>query len=158
MGGATALGHPDVDGLILDDFWSHDRPSEIDHHSIQDMGLGPAEAAAIEAGYDRAMSWLSNYIAGHGKFLAGGRDCAYGGDSMSDASPSSCVAKLTSMCSASAPVAGQWYAVNYNYVPAPAYGVAPKNAALDVAYFLLTRAPLAWIGGGTMFGWHMSHW
>lgn len=44
------------------------------------------------------------------------------------------------MCAAGAPVAGQWYAVNYNYIPAPAYGVAARNAALDVAYFLLTRA------------------
>lgn len=32
------------------------------------------------------------------------------------------------------------------------------NSALDVAYFLLTRAPFAWIGGGPMLGWHMSHW
>jgi hypothetical protein len=39
MGGATGLGHPDVDGLILDDFWRGGRPSEIDSHSLEDMGL-----------------------------------------------------------------------------------------------------------------------
>ena len=25
-------------------------------------------------------------------------------------------------------------------------------------YFLLSRAQYAWIGGGTLQGWHMSHW
>ena len=158
MGGATGLGHPDVDGLILDDFWSNGVPSEIDSHAVQDMGLAPADTAAIEAAYGGAMVKLGEYIADHDKMLAGGRDCAYGGDFMSDKSPATCLQKLTSMCDGHGHNAGQWYGVNYNYIPAPAYGVAAQNAPLDVAYFLLTRAPLAWIGGGGMFGWRMSHW
>ena len=50
MGGPTALGHPDVDGLILDDSWGA-KPSEIDAHSLEDMGLSAAEAEDIGAAY-----------------------------------------------------------------------------------------------------------
>ena len=35
MGGPTALGHPDVDGLILDDYWGGSSPSEIDPHAVR---------------------------------------------------------------------------------------------------------------------------
>lgn len=157
MGGATALGHPSVDGLILDDFWSNDYPSEIDSHVIEDMGLSSADAARMQAAYTTAMQRLLTYIATRNKFLAGGRDCGYNGDSMSYESTATCVTKLTQMCAASA-VQGQWYVVNYEYIMPPAYGVRATNAKLDVAYFLLTRAPFAWIAGGTMLGWHMSHW
>jgi len=49
-------------------------------------------------------------------------------------------------------------AVDYNYIQPPAFGIEAPNAMLDVAYFLLTRGPWAWIAGGPMLGWHMSHW
>ena len=95
------------------------------------------------------MKQLYTFIQSSSKFLAGGRDCGYGGDSMSAQSAGGCKAKLESMCSPS-PVFGQWYTVNYNYIPAPHYGVEAPNALLDVAYFLLSRAPYAWIAGGSM--------
>ena len=76
---------------------------------------------------------------------------------MSTQSTASCKVKLASMCGA-IPRPGEWYAVNYAYIPPPAYGVKATNSELDVAYFLLTRAPFAWIAGGPMLGWHMSHW
>jgi hypothetical protein len=157
MGGATALGHPDVDGLILDDHWSAGGPSEIDSHCKEDTGLTAADVSAIMSAYSGAMAQLFQSIAHKGKFLAGGRDQAYSGDKMSTSNSHACLAKLSSMCS-STPSFGQWYAVDYTYMPSPDYGIAPTNARLDVAYFLLTRAPFAWIGGGPMFGWHMSHW
>ena len=156
MGGPTALGHPDVDGLILDDYWSSS-PSEIDSHSIEDMGLSPAEAGAVHSAYTVALSKLLAYIETQNKSLPGGRPMAYGGDMMSTQSTASCKVKLASMCGA-IPRPGEWYAVNYAYIPPPAYGVKATNSELDVAYFLLTRAPFAWIAGGPMLGWHMSHW
>ncbi len=48
--------------------------------------------------------------------------------------------------------------MNYEYAPPPTYGLRAPNVLLDVAYFLLTRGPWAWVAGGPMLGWHMSHW
>lgn len=76
---------------------------------------------------------------------------------MSGQGSSSCKAKMEGMCTSPGDF-GRWYAVNYDYILAPAYGIKAANSALDVAYFLATRAPHAWIAGGTMLGWHMSHW
>ena len=159
MGGPTALGHPAVDGLILDDYWSASGPSEIDAHALADMGMGAGEAAAVYAAFEAAQAKLFAYIAARGKSLPGGRAMAYNGDSMSTQTSDSCKVKLAAMCTAGPQqVFGRWYTVNYNYIPPPAYGVAAPDAALDVAYFLLTRAPFAWLGSGPMLGWHMSHW
>ena len=97
MGGPTALGHPDVDGLILDDYWSGG-PSEIDSHSLLDMGLSPAEAGAVRNAYGVALNKLLAYIPAQNKSLPGGRPMAYGGDMMSTQDPPSCKAKLDSMC------------------------------------------------------------
>jgi hypothetical protein len=145
-----------VDGLILDDFWGSS-PSEIDSHSIEDMGLSAAEAGAVRAAYGVTLSKLRAYISAQNKSLPGGRPMAYGGDMMSTHSAPSCKAKLASMCGA-IPRPGEWYAVNFGWVPPPRYGVKAVNSELDVAYFLLTRAPFAWIAGGPMLGWRMSHW
>ena len=141
MGGPTALGHEDVDGLILDDLWGAG-PSEIDSHSIEDMGLSAAEAQAVRAAYETTLHKLLAYIAAQGKSLPGGHRMAYGGDMMSTHSTASCKSKLEQMCGAT-PVQGQWYAVDYAYVPPPAYGVKATDATLDVAYFLLTRVRLS---------------
>lgn len=157
MAGATALAHKDVDGLITDDFWRSGHPSEIDTHSIADMGLSTAEVNAIEEGYNAAWERLERYISDNDFFLAGGRNCAYNGDSLSAETVSTCQAKLKHMCQ-QPPIHGQWYSMRYHYIPAPAYGVAADNAMLDLSFFLLTRGPHAWIGAGTMLGWHMSHW
>ena len=155
MGGALALGHPDVDGLILDDYWGGEGPSEIDSHMLQDMALSPQDVADQAAGWQAAQDRLYALAAGRGKFIS---DMGYSGDSLSRASPAQCASRLSAMCSNNMPSFGSWYTVQYDYVQPPAYGIRAPNAALDVAYFLLTRGPWAWIAGGPMLGWHMSHW
>ena len=138
------------------DYWAAG-PSEIDAHSLQDMGLSAADAQAVRSAYARTLSKLLAYIAAQNKSLPGGRPMAYGGEMMSTQSSASCDSKLASMCGAT-PHLGQWYAVQYLEIDPPQYGVKPVNSKLDVAYFLLTRAPFAWIAGGQMLGWKMSHW
>ena len=122
------------------------------------MGLSAAEAGALQAAWSGAESKLLAYIRAQNKSLPAGRPCAYGGaDMMSTQSTASCKAKLASMCG-DVPRPGQWYAVQYEEIPPPAYGVKAVNSELDVAHFLLTRGPFAWIAGGQMLGWRDSHW
>lgn len=155
MGGGMGLDHPAVDGLLLDDYWSDSGPSEIDSHMLADMGMTRQAAADMTAAWSGAMMRLRALAAQRGKFLS---NMGYGGDSMSRADAAQCTARLRSMCSSTAPAFGHWFVVNYAYVQPPAYGIEATNALLDVAYFLLTRGPWAWIAGGPMLGWHMSHW
>ena len=153
MGGGLALDHPSVDGLLLDDYWTAGGPSEIDSHMLLDMGMGEAEAAAMTASWRAALARLYALAAGRGKFIS---NMGYSGDSLSRANSAQCAARLSAMCSVGVPEFGSWYVVNYDYVQPPLFGIAAPNALLDVAYFLLTRGPWAWIAGGPMLGWHMA--
>ena len=47
VGGAAGLGSPDIDGLFLDDGWGSGGPSEVDSHSVADMGLTSAQLIDI---------------------------------------------------------------------------------------------------------------
>ena len=156
MGGENGLDHAAVDGLLLDDYWDASRgPSEIDSHMLEDMGLDAPATAAMAGAWSAAMARLFALAAQRGKFIS---NMGYSGDSLSRAGAAQCAARLRTMCAATAPAFGSWYVVQYDYVQPPAYGISAVNAAMDVAYFLLTRGPWAWIAGGPMLGWHMSHW
>ena len=155
MGGGMGLDHPAVDGLLLDDYWTSSGPSEIDSNMLADMGMTTQDAAAMTDAWSAALARLYALAAERGKFVG---DMSYNGDALSGASAAQCTARLSAMCDASLPQFGSWYVVNYDYVQPPVFGIAALNAPLDVAYFLLTRGPWAWIAGGPMLGWHMSHW
>ena len=155
MNGSTAMSHPAVDGLLLDDYWSDQGPSEIDSHMLADMGMSSAAAAAMTANWSAAMDRLFALASSQSKFIS---NMGYSGDILSGSSAATCTARLATMCAPSLPVFGHWYVVDYNYVQPPTFGITAPNAVLDVAYFLLTRGPWAWIAGGPMLGWHMSHW
>jgi hypothetical protein len=156
MGGGMGLDHPAVDGVLLDDYWDASAgPSEIDSNMLADMGMSAADTAAMTASWQAAMGRLYDLAATRSKFVS---NMGYSGDSLSYSSAAQCTARLTSMCSATDPTFGHWYVVNYEYVQPPVFGITPVNTLLDVAYFLLTRGPWAWIAGGPMLGWHMSHW
>ena len=149
------MNHPSVDGLLLDDFWSDNGPSEIDSNMLLDMGMSKQDAAAMTAAWQAGMDRLFAYAGTQSKFIS---NMGYSGDSLSSANSAQCIARLTTMCSANLPVFGHWYVVDYEYVQPPVFGITAPNALLDVAYFLLTRGPWAWLAGGPMLGWHMSHW
>ena len=155
MNGSTAMSHPAVDGLLLDDYWSAQGPSEIDSHMLADMGMSSAAAAAMTANWSAAMDRLFALASSQSKFIS---NMGYSGDFLSGSSAATCTARLATMCAPSLPVFGSWYVVDYVYVQPPTFGITAPNALLDVAYFLLTRGPWAWIAGGPMLGWHMSHW
>lgn len=155
MGGELGLDHPDVDGLILDDYWSSAGPSEIDSNMLSDMGMTTQDAEAMTSAWQDAMTRLYTMAAQRNKFLS---DMGYSGDSLSGADTAQCITRLSAMCSPETVSFGYWYVVNYEYIQPPAFGIEAPNALLDIAYFLLTRGPYAWIAGGPMLGWHMSHW
>jgi hypothetical protein len=155
FGGELGLDNPAVDGVLTDDYWSSSGPSEIDGNMLTDMGMSTQEAAVQTAAYQAAMSRLFDLVRTNNKFIS---VMGYSGDSLSRSTPAQCTSRLTPMCSPTAPSFGHWYVVDASYIQPPAYGIQFTNPALDVAYFLLTRGPYAWIAGGPMLGWHMSHW
>ena len=122
---------------------------------LTDMGMSAADAAAQTVLYNGAMDRLFDLVRTRNKFIS---IMGYSGDSLSSANSAQCTTRLATMCSSTAPVFGHWYVVDASYIQPPAFGINFTNPTVDVAYFLLTRGPYAWIAGGPMLGWRMSHW
>jgi hypothetical protein len=58
-------------------------------------------------------------------------------------------------CRPDAPDTGPMvFTVRFNHDPT--LGLRPIDATLDVAYYLLGRGPVAWIGSGYVLGWALS--
>jgi hypothetical protein len=63
VGGASGLGSPDINGVFLDDGWGKG-PSEIEGHSVADMGLSTAQVAAIRGNWSMTCKAVSAKLAG----------------------------------------------------------------------------------------------
>lgn len=161
---ASAMAPPHVDGLVLDDSWggagtAGSGPSEEEKHCLEDAGLVPADVAAITAGWRAARDALLARAAAQGSYIAP----TYGGDSLSKRagnSSTACAKRMRFFCGpgAAQPAAPRYFSVMYDKVPPPAFGLAPTNMDLDMAYFLAARGPYAWVGSGPILGWQLSHW
>ena len=62
VGGASGLANPNIDGVFLDDGWGSG-PSEIESHSVSDMGLSPAQVADIRSNWSETCSAVSAKLA-----------------------------------------------------------------------------------------------
>jgi hypothetical protein len=150
-----------VDGLILDDSWKPDGPTEEDRHAAEDIGLSPDDVSDLVAGWEAARNELQLHIDALHKYIAP----TYGGDALSWShhapmnSTKVCLQKLRNFCRPTAsPAAPHYFSVAYYKVQPPMFGVAPVNMDLDMAYFLVARGEYAWIGSGPILGWQLSHW
>ncbi len=152
--GPTALGHPGIAGLYLDDFWSAAGPSETDPHAVQDAGLSAADVADMTAAYRWVLAQAMAAVAAAGKwtwseFLNNDPfQKANGGCPQPWVKQATCAADLRQLCNASAPA--QSGTLLYGFTPGcpsldPSHLAAPAH---DVANFQLVRGPFAFLGSG----------
>lgn len=62
IGGKAGLGDPNIDGVFLDDGWGAG-PSEIESHSVADMGLLPSQVADIDGNWSATCKAVSTKLA-----------------------------------------------------------------------------------------------
>lgn len=124
--------------------------NEMEGHHVQDMGLTPADLAAITASYTQITAELYAIILQRGKFiwdqfLNHDPYAPLNGDCPQPwVKKASCAADLRSLCTASA--APQNRALLYGFSPGSCTGTDPANLVdleQDIANFLLVRGPYA---------------
>eukprot|EP00661_Eupelagonemidae_sp_cell13_P004629 gene4629-1391_t len=125
----AAMAAPGVDGLLLDDRWTaRGGPSEEDKFVLADTALAPADVAAVISGLEEARSALAAAAAARGAWLAPG----YVGLHMANETSAACAARLRAACTRGAPPGpAVFYAVLYEWIPPPAFGVRAVDVELD---------------------------
>jgi hypothetical protein len=155
MFGSTGLGNSFISGLYVDDDWSHGYPSEMESHAVEDMGLSPADVAAITAGYENVTAqfyarvltsgkWIWDQFLNHDPYAPLNGDCP-----QPWVKKATCAADLRSLCNATAEP--QSRALLYGMSPGSCTGTDPSHLTLvdeDIANFMLVRGPYAYIGTG----------
>ena len=154
VGGEAGLANPNIDGVFLDDGWGNG-PSEVESHSVADMGLSPAQVAMIRGNWSvtckavsaklaamKGWSWQMSAYPYPGKF---------GNGNPGGMTPGVCSAFLRKAC---APKSSMTTALNIFTFTRNKGKPWPKpfplqHAAQDVAMFLLARGEYAYLG----YGW-----
>jgi len=146
---ASGGGNANISGWYLDDYWTTMEPSEMDPHAVQDMGLSPADVAAMSA----AFQWLSEKVYAAtlsrgrfswNQFFDNGVDCI-----MPLVTKDNCALDLRTMCTAEAPE--QTRAMLYGFSPGSCRGTDVANLSeplADVVNFQLIRGAHAYLGNG----------
>ena len=156
VGGASGLGSPDINGLFLDDGWGSG-PSEVESHSVADMGLSAAQVADIRSNWSatcRAVSAKLAKMKGWSwQMSKNPYPGSFGNANPDGMSPAVCTKFLRSACAkgSSMTTAVNIFTFTRNKVPGAKYP-APfplRNAEQDVAMFLLARGAYAFLG----YGW-----
>ena len=153
--GPSALGHPSVDGLYVDDFWDSVKgPSEQDEHAVQDAGLSAADVAEMTAAYQWVMQQVSAVVAQRGKWtwseFLNNDPYQYinGGCPQPWVNQATCAENLRNLCNVTSPA--QTRTLLYGYSPGcpsldPSHLASPQH---DIANFQLVRGPYAFLGSG----------
>jgi hypothetical protein len=165
--GATALGHPYIDGLFLDDFWCSDLlcansnnailgcpcndpvqgPTEIDANSQSDMGLSDADIADITLEWNETMGRVQRAILNHNAYtwsLIPGQANANAYPTFLSSNMQQCIAACRKACKAAS--TWQQYPVLFGFTVTNATVLLQFNQ--DLAFFLLARGPYAYAGWG----------
>ena len=145
---------PSVQGFFFDDFWSlSGNMGDNTPHAISDMGLTPADLQQLTASYTANMVALRAAVLAAGKFAwqylwTGGAADAKGSTCPGPlVTRAACAADLRALCNASSPQYEQ-RAMMYAFSPGMCGGDpgALVEFEQDLAGFLLTRGPWAYLG------------
>jgi hypothetical protein len=165
--GATAIGHPYIDGLFLDDFWCSDLlcsnsdnailgcpcndpvqgPTEIDANSQADMGLSDADIADITLEWNKTMEEVQRAILNHKAYtwsLIPGQANANAYPTFLSSNREQCIADCRKACMAKS--IWQQYPVLFGFTVTNATILSQFDQ--DLAFFLLARGPYAYAGWG----------
>ena len=148
----VGLGSGFIKGFFFDDSWSAAGPSEESADAVNATGLTKSDVAdMVAAGAANRDGMVATVIAGGGfvwqYFLGGGAQAAPGRDQSNPRA--NCTGWLRANCGPDAPFLNASNALVFGFTrinhthpfPMPAF-------EQDLATFLLTRGPYAWLGSG----------
>eukprot|EP00980_Cylindrotheca_fusiformis_P001847 scaffold414_cov109-Cylindrotheca_fusiformis.AAC.10 len=167
--GPTAVGHPAIDGVFVDDYWCSDLlceasgnnssecpcqdpvqgPTEMDKHACLDMGLSDEDIRDITLEWKQTMKEATEALLKHGAYtwsLMLHQENANASPFLLEAS--NCVRALREACSPTS--IWQRYPILFGFT---VNGTALTQLSQDLAFFLLARGPYAYAGWGV---WGMT--
>lgn len=157
--GPLSGGNAAVDGLYVDDMWSHEGPSEEDSHAVEDCGLSAEDVQDLIDGWQDVQIRFEAALQEAGKYafqLLNCEDdatvCAFPpqtAPNRSQSDPKSqCTQWLEDACSETSTIRDVALMFGFSrishHVPFPL-----PSFEQDLATFLLVRGPYAWLG----YGW-----
>ena len=165
--GPTAIGHADIDGLFLDDFWCSDLlcrnsnnvilgcpcndpvqgPTEVDRYSQMDMGLSDQDIADLTIQWNITMGNVQRAILNYSAYtwsLFPGQNNANAWPTFLNSNAKECMVACRRACQADS--IWQHYPILFGFTIANSTVLSQLEQ--DLSYFLLVRGPYAYAGWG----------